>query len=241
MILTRADKRNFFLKKLLVFLALFVIALDTSAGASNIREVHELEFRGLHNLSRYEIMRESGVSLKGKSIIVDMVQLKKKLSSIGIIDSFKIFESKGRLIVSVNEKKIFASFALVHGKKIIAFEVDDDFKQISKNRKYSSENPFVLIGRNDLPGGKLSERVRDLFIVLDCIRKKNKSIFSELSEMYVLENGSVKLLMKNRKTKFFMVPTKNNFERLKFISGYLDKIGYYPEKLHITGNRIAIR
>ncbi len=227
--------------KFIAVCALIIIALDTSEAASKIREVREFEFRGLKNLSRYELMRDSGLSVKGKKIIVDMLLFEEKLSSIGIIDSFNINIRDGRLIVSVIEKEPFASFALVNNGRTVLFEVGRDFSMISKNGKYSHENPLVVIGREDLPDGKLSERVKRLCSLLDLIREKHKTIFYELREVCVCKNGIIKIILKNRITEFFMTSSEINFKRLKYVAGYLDRKRHYPGRLHITGNRIAIR
>jgi len=173
--------------------------------------------------------------------VIDIDSLENSLKRISIIESYNIDIKDEVLSLRIVEKEPFFCIALITGKETIPYELDREFNIISRKKVFSADKPLVLIKRGDMPQGRVSYKVKKICSLLSELRKERSSIYREISSVYVMNSGRVRVRLRRRKTDFILDPEKKNFIRLNYITGYLDRIKYYPERLEINGDMMVIR
>ncbi|PKL37598.1 MAG: hypothetical protein CVV44_14720 [Spirochaetae bacterium HGW-Spirochaetae-1] len=210
-------------------------------GAKNERLFRSIEFQGLVYMSKYDIIKKVRAATTGKGILVDMDSLKSILGGLPMIEDYTISTKGDRLIVRVKEKIPSFPVAVTDGATTLLLEFDENYSLISKGKIYSEDSPLTLIGREDIRSGVLSERVRRLHELCAWTKGAFPSLYRELSELSPGPSDLIRVKLKGRRTEMNMKAGKGNIRRLNYITGYLDRIKYYPEKLDINGNMIVIR
>jgi hypothetical protein len=230
-------------KKLIKFIIFFlvdIICLDIAIGADNIRRVRAIEFRGLENLSKYELFGRIRVKSENGIISVNMDSLNRVLAEEPYIDSFNVSESNERLIVEIKEKKPVMLLTISKGGRLIPFETDVNFRPISAGKVYSTGLPLVIIDEKDAAGGMLSNRVKKISIILEQL-KKNDPIYGELDEIKINIDGTLDVILKGRRTLFKINNGYMNFIKLKWTAGYIDRMKRNPEMVDIRTDAVVIR
>jgi hypothetical protein len=226
-----------------VKLAAIIAGLTIISGAAfagDIRTVRAIEFRGLRLLSKYELVR--GVRLKAVAtgIAIDVDSLEEALEGSTFLKSHSVDEKDGRLIITVEEKKPALVLVTVKGGRNHMYELDGDRAVISKDIVHTGRVPFIYVSGDDAGPGLVSERAGMLLPVLDRVREQNAVIYRQLSEIYCNEN-SIRVVLRGRKTGFIMRPDVASFIKLKYVAGYCDHEGRYPEEIDITGSAVVVR
>ena len=72
------------------------------------------------------------------------------------------------------------------------------------------------------------------------IRKGRPALYREISEIY-LTDEQIKIILHGRRTAFYLKADDNQMALLACAVGWLDRKGYYPEKLTISGNKALMR
>jgi hypothetical protein len=213
--------------------------LGAQSASAGMKYFTAIEFRGLRNLSRNEIIHGVGLAARGKGIVVDMDSLEKSLGSFAIIQGYTIDEKNGRLILSVTERN--PRFIIAHRGKgqTVVFEVDAQFRPIAFNRIYCPWLPVIHIGDDGMKGNQVSEETRTFCMMLERERKSYPALFREIRDIFI--GRDVDVLLTGRRTRFILPLSGPDFRRLNFIAGYLDSRGQYPEKIMINDDKVLIR
>jgi hypothetical protein len=211
-----------------------------AASAADIRMVRAIEFRGLKLLSKYEVVRGARIKAVSGGIAIDADSLEKALEGNAFLSSHRIDEKGGRLIVTVEEKKPALVLAAEKGGRTYLYELDLSHAVISRHAPHTGRVPFIYLSGDDAASGPASQRARALFAVLDRVREQNVVIYRELSEIYCNEN-SIRVVLRGRKTGFIMKPDVEDFIKLKYVAGYCDREGRYPDEIDMTGGSVVVR
>ena len=96
------------ISKLLILTLLMAVTISALYGA-NIAEVEQIEFKGLKNLSKYQVISNVKPRAVKNGINIDLDLLEKSLKSNKLIDTFKVVKKNNKLIINIKEKEIFIS------------------------------------------------------------------------------------------------------------------------------------
>jgi hypothetical protein len=230
------------MKKVLVHTAVFTVCLAATVAvpAKDLRAVKAIEFKGLRLLSKYDVIRGSRIKAVDRGIVIDMESLEKALAGNGFISSYRVEESRGRLIITVTEKTPAIILAAEGRGGYTLYELDADSAIISKNNVHTDMVP-VLYAQAGSPGaGGLPGGVKSILSLLAGVKKRDAALYREISEVYPA-GGAIRVLLRGRKTGFILKPEEGEFIRLKYTAGYCDRTGRSPEEINLSGNAVVVR
>jgi hypothetical protein len=218
----------------------FLVLVYGTAHAGAVRKVSAIEFKGLKLMSKYEIIKGSRIEALADGIAVDMDSLRKSLSGNLFINSYRVEEINGRLIVSIIEKKPVLIMSVARGERSVLYELDAGHSVISKNNVHTDRVPVLNVTAGDIAADAATGRIKGLFSVLARVLGRNRIVYRELSEIHFDGNG-IRVILRGRKTVFTMKPDETGFLRLKYIVGYCDHEEQYPEEINLSGNEVIVR
>jgi hypothetical protein len=217
-----------------------LVLVNGAALAGTVRRVNAIEFKGLKLMSKYDIIRGTRIEALNNGIAVDMDSLEKALSGNLFIKSYRVEESRGRLIVSVIEKKPELIISVARGERSVLYELDANHSIISKNNVHTDRVPVLNVTAEDIAADAETGRIQGLFSVLARVRVRNRVVYRELSEIYFAGNG-IRVVLRGRKTIFSMKPDETDFLKLRYIVGYCDHEEQYPEEINLSDNEVIVR
>ncbi|MCP4129393.1 MAG: hypothetical protein GY754_00115 [bacterium] len=251
---------------------LFCASIGTGVWGKNVKKVQALEFRGLESLSKKEVL--NGVAIEGRKdgILIDLDSLERALGDNSQVERYTISEKGNRVILSIVEKKPALFMALITGKdrkyETILVELNSRFEIISENIIRTGTLPLILIeegdlvtnddsGKSSFVGRKVSQRVKDCIGLLRQLKKKDLILYKEIAEVYLQKNRQVKVVLRGRKTEFYLKLNEKSRKdiirnslnrqlttgmvRLKYITGYLDRLKFYPPSVIIYDDMAVIK
>src|SRR4030042_1246317 len=121
-------------------LACLVLA-NGAVHTNALRRVKAIEFKGLKLMSKYDIIRGTRIDALSDGIAVNMDSLEKALSGNSFIKSYRVDEYRGRLIVSITEKRPELIMSVTRGEGSVLYELDADHSVISKNNVPPARGP----------------------------------------------------------------------------------------------------
>jgi len=224
----------------ITFIFLLCLSAAGAASADDTRKVKAVEFRGLKLLSKYDIIRGARLKAGDYGIIIDVDSLRQSLAKNHFIKSYQIEEIGGNLVVSVREKSPSHIVVVAKGGISSIYELDADNTIISKNDVHASNLPVLYITEREMQSDAIQGGVKRLFEVLARVKINNASIYRELSEIYFM-GDKIRVVLRGRKTEFVLMPGENEFKKLQYIAGYLDRAKKNPYEIIITDNAAIIR
>ncbi len=224
------------------FMCILLLGIAGSLpGAGKRLLVKEIEFKGLERLTKYELIKGVITESVPGGISIDISVLEKSLSSNPLILSHVIEVKEKRLIIGIVEKKLLTP-VLVKGKEeSVLYELDHDFKKVSRNRLYSVQGPVVVIGAKQMGRSEMTAYIKDVMVILNRLRIERKDIYTQISEIVIQNRRKAVVIMKGRRTRFTMKPGYRNFSLLGEVAAYLDRTNDYPERMKIMGERVFFR
>jgi hypothetical protein len=217
-----------------------LIAAGGMALAGDIRKVKAIDFRGLKLMSKYEVVRNARMKALDDGIAIDLDSLDRALAANRFIKSYRVEESGGRLTVSVAEKIPDLIMAVSRNNGTVLYELDAEHSVISKNEVHADRIPVLCLAAEDVAAGPADIRVRGLLSLLDRVRKISPAVYREISEIY-FDGKGIRVTLRGRKTGFVMMPLERDFIKLRYIAGYCDRAGRYPEEINLTGDAVVVR
>ncbi len=227
--------------KVLPIIILEVVVFINVLAAEDIKKVKELEFRGIEKISKYDLLKKVRLKVEGESIIIDIDSLRKVLEDHSLIDKYKIEIGGRRVVITINEKKIFMTIAVKKGTRIIPFEVDGNFEIIAGGKLYSKARPVIIFSGKFISDSRISAAVKRICRFINSLKFKQKEIYREISEVHIVKSDLIRLFLLGRPTQFELRPDEDSFLKLKNITAYLDKIEFYPDKILIMENVALVR
>ncbi len=229
------------LLNILLSVAAVSFAVDTAFCLGKRLVVKEIEFRGLENLSKYDLFRNVKTEAVSGGISLDISALEKSLESNPLIISHGVELKDKRLVIAVVEKKLLTPVVIKGKGESVLYLLDHEFRKVARNRLYSVRGPVLVIDENLTGKSGMSGSIQEILVVLNRLRIREKNLFSQISEISVMRDRTARVIMKGRRTCFRIRPDYRTFSLLGKITGYLDRTGSYPEKMKIIGNRVFFR
>jgi hypothetical protein len=217
-----------------------LILSNGAAPANDVRKVKAIEFKGLKLMSKYDIIRGSRIKAVNDGIAIDMDSLEKTLSGNTFIKSYRVEENRGRLVVSVVEKKPVLIMSVAGSGGSTLYELDAGHAILSKNNVHTDHVPVLFVSADDIATDAATGRIKNLFSALARAQGRNAVVYRELSEIYFAGNG-IRVILRGRKTGFIMKPDDTGFLKLKYIVGYCDHAEQYPEEINLSDNEVVVR
>jgi len=227
----------------LVHAAAILACLSAAGGiglAGDVRTVKAVDFRGLKLLSKYDLVRDVSLKAVDDGIVIDIDSLGRALAGNRFLKAYRVTESGGRLIVSIVEKEPALVMAVAREKGTALYELDDSRAVISRNDVHTDRVPVLCLTGDDMTADTADGRVRGLLDLLGRVRKSHPALYGEISEVR-LDGKELLVTLRGRRTGFIMGPRERDFIKLRYIAGYCDRAGRYPEEINLTGDMVVVR
>ncbi|MFH0977534.1 MAG: hypothetical protein V1874_17280 [Spirochaetota bacterium] len=221
------------MKKILFMLLISFLSAQSLFAKKDIKIYKSIEFKDIKYLSKYEIIDKVDLSIKEKSIIIDINSLENVLNNHPMINTFKLTESNQTLSISIVENQPIFLLSIRDGEKNIPVEIGKDFNIVSVGRFHAPDKPVIVISREDVKSNMISARLKRFLNLLSGLNKSGLSVIKEITEIDCTDFLNIKLLLRGRRTVFIVRPDKDNFNKLNYAAGYFDRIKYYPHTFSI--------
>jgi hypothetical protein len=228
------------LLNILLLLAVTSLTADRALCRGKTIVVKEIEFRGLENLSKYELFRNVKTEAVSGGISLDINALEESLASNPLIVSHAVELNDKRLVIGVVEKKLLIPVVLKAKEESLLYLLDHEFRQVARNRLYSVHGPVLVIEEKPGKSG-MSDSIKNILRALNRLKIRKKDLFSQISEITIKRDRTADVIMKGRRTRFGIIPDYRTLSLLECITAYLDRIDYYPERMKIIGDRVFFR
>jgi hypothetical protein len=221
-------------------LLLFLAYAGGAVMADDIRKVRSIEFRGLGLLSKYDAIRGARLKAVSDGIIVDVESVERVLSQNSFLTSYDVEESRGRLVITVAEKRPVLIIAVERGGRTALYEIGADGAVISKDDVHTGRVPVLVLAEGDFSEGAATDRTRRLMGLLAQVRRTNAALYRELSEINAA-GGGIRVQLRGRRTEYILRPEPDDFTRLGYVAGYCDRGERDPDEINLTGNAVIVR
>lgn len=212
-----------------------------TAGAEAVLFPGRVEFRGVINISGAEIVKKAGIKRSGSGIVVDMDLLKKVMDENLMVSSYTIENEKGNLVINVQEKYPLFMFFIVDKDLSVPALADENMNIIVSGSFFSTDMPIIIVKRQLFEQGMESSDLESLLGCLKQVRSGNSMFCREIREIEVVEGGSLRVFLKNRRTLFIISNDVTGFRRLEKTAGYLDIVSRYPDFMDLREDRVLVR
>ncbi len=224
-----------------IFFILFTLIAASQNGAGDQALVERIEFRGVKNIDRYDIIKNAGGRASGKGISVEIGNLKKVLDSNVMINNYDLNVKNGVLTVTVEEK--YPLFMVLVADKSISTPclVDENIDIVDTGRFFETDMPIITVDKGFYGEKKNSAVIRELLAALKEMRGAGNGLAGELFGIEMLPNGELGVKLKNRKTLFLVRNEPGSFKKIEKSAAYLDAVNKYPALLDLRKKRVLIR
>lgn len=227
------------MKKILVLIFIFIVSSVSASDQAVF--VERIEFRGIKNIDKYEVVRNSKAMVSEKGILVNIESLKSVLDSSIMIKNYDVSMEGRQLIVTVDEKYPLFMLLMVEKNISVPSLSDEKGNVIDSGRFFSTDMPIIIVQKVlfDNEDGKI--HVRGIFENLLKIHTENRDFAGELEEVEIYSAKELRVKLKNRKTEFMIKNGINGFRRIEKTAAYLDAAGTYPGAVDLRYKRALIR
>jgi hypothetical protein len=223
------------LKRIILLINFTLIAAVVSASESSIY-VERIEFRGVKNIDKYEIIRNSKAKVTEKGIVIDVDYLKEVM-----IENYDVDIENNLLIITVEEK--YPLFMVLRVEKNISVPclVDENRNVVDSGRFFSTDMPIIIVEKDFFENEDNSLYLKGLFDNLSQLARERSEFSGELAEIEVYNGKDLRVKLKSRKTDFIIKNDLNGFRKIEKSAAYLDAVNTYPETINLNDKRILIR
>ncbi|HPS59210.1 MAG TPA: hypothetical protein PK514_13980 [Spirochaetota bacterium] len=201
----------------------------------------KIEFRGAINVSGQEIVRRAGIKSRGKGFSVDMDLLKQVLDSNEMISSYNIETANGNLVVTVKEIYPLFIFFVVDKELSVPVLVDDNMNVIISGKFFETDMPIIIVRRQQFDQGLANMDIETLLVSLKQLKAVEKVLCGELQEIEITGENTVRVLLRNRRTRFTMWNSMSGFQRLNRAAALLDQAGRYPDSIDLRDDSVLVK
>ena len=200
-----------------------------------------IEFRGVKNLDKYEIIRNAKAKVSEKGIVIDVDYLKEVMDSSVMIENYDVDIENNLLIITVEEK--YPLFMVLRVEKNISMPclVDEKRNVIDSGRFFRIDMPIIIVEKEFFENEDNSSYIRGLFDSLVQIGKEKSDFAGEIAEIEIYPGRDLRVKLKSRKTDFIIKNDLNGFRKIEKSAAYLDAVNTYPERLDLKDKRVLIR
>jgi len=227
--------------KRIILLVFFTLTAAAVSGADSSIYVERIEFRGVRNIDKYEIVRNAKAKVSEKGIVIDIDYLKEVLDSSIMIENYDVDIENNLLIVTVDEK--YPLFMILRVEKNISVPclVDEKRNVLDSGRFFKTDMPIIIVEKDFFENEENSVYLKGLFDNLLQIGKEKSDFSVELAEIEIYPGRDLRVKLKSRKTDFIIKNDLNGFKKIEKSAAYLDAVNTYPERLDLKDKRILIR
>ena len=218
---------------------LALLAAFVPASASTLR-VQSLVFKGLENISRFEIAEKSGFISKDDFIIIDKNRLEEVLRAEPMIESYKIIIKNQTMTIIIKERESSYYVYITGNRGSLIGLIDQHYNLISVNRIPRYTDPLIVLNNSDVDGRTIAPSARKRIETFFGAAEK-LSVKRQLKQVDMRDKSAVRVTLNGRPTVFVMGETREQLDRLEYLCGYFDSIGYYPPLIDISGDRAILR
>ena len=228
------------LNRIIINVNIILASAALSASDSSVY-VERIEFRGIKNIDKYEIIRNSKAKISDKGIVINTDLLKQVMNSSVMIENYDLDIKKNLLVVTVEEK--YPLFMMLRVEKNISIPclVDEKINVLDTGRFFRTDMPIIIADKDFFENESNAACIKGLFDNLAEIGRNKSDFIGELSEIEIYNGGDLRVKLKNRKTDFLIKNDMNGFRKIEKCAAYLDDINSYPERLDLKDKRILIR
>ena len=218
-----------------------IFFLSSALYAEKIEFFEKIEFRGVKNLDRFNVIRMSRAKSNSKGIIIDTDSLKDVLEKYIMVKNSTLSREGAALIVDIEEKYPLFTALLVDKQQSIPVLLDENMNIIESGLFFRTDMPIIILGREYADSDEGKNTLLSLFEVLKTLKNGKNVFVDELEEIKMDSPAELKVKLKKRKTLFVIKNELNGFVRLEKTAAYLDGAVRYPEFLDLRGNMVLVR
>ena len=224
-----------------VILILMILFSVSAVGSDTLVEVAGIEFRGIRNADKLEIIKKSNARTSKSGILIDLKSLRSVMDRDVIIKDYNISIDKNILTISVEE--IYPLFMIFRTDKDISVPslVDENRNVLHSGGFFKTDMPIIVAEKNFLEDARNNEYIKMLFNNLIHIAKTRGFFLGELAEIKINRNMDLIVSLKNRRTYFITKNSLSGFIRIEKSAAYLDAVNIYPEVVNLNDKRALIR
>ncbi len=228
------------LKRIILLIIFTLTPVIVSASDSAIN-VERIEFRGVKNVDKYEIIRNAKAKVSEKGIIIDVDYLKEVMNGSIMIESYDVEIEKNQIIITVEEK--YPLFMVLRVEKNISVPclVDEKRNVLDSGRFFRTDMPIIIVEKDFFENERNDSYLKGLFGNLSQLGRERSDFAVELAEVEIYPGKDLRVKLKSRKTDFIIKNDLNGFSKIEKSAAYLDAVNSYPEMLNLKDKRILIR
>ena len=224
------------------FIIALIILFPVSAFSSDsLVDVKGIEFRGIKNVDKLGIIKNSNARTSKEGILVDIKSLSKVMDSDVKIKDYNITVDKNILIISVEE--IYPLFLIFRVDNDISVPclVDENRNVLYSGRFFKTDMPIIIIEKKFFEDSRNSGFIKILFTNLINIAETRGVFSGELAEIKIKRDMNLNVTLKNRRTSFIIKNSLSGFKKIEKSAAYLDAVNTYPEIIDLNAKRALIR
>ena len=224
-----------------ILLLFFILTPAAVSASDSPAYVERIEFRGVKNIDKYEIIRNSKAKVSEKGILIDLASLKEVMDHSIMIENYDVDIENNLMIITVEEK--YPLFMVLEVEKNISVPclVDEKRNVLDSGRFFRTDMPIIIVEKEFFENENNGEYLRGLFDSLTLLIKEKNDFASELAEVEIYSGRELRVKLKSRKTDFIIKNELNGFRKIEKSAAYLDAVNTYPETLDLKDKRVLIR
>ena len=222
-------------------LTFLIAAVSALSATDQAIYVERIEFRGIKNLDKFEVVRSSKAMVSEKGILVNVDSLKGVLDSNVMIKNYDVNIEGSQLVITVDEKYPLFMVLMVEKNLSVPCLSDEKGNVIDSGRFFGTDMPIIIVQKVFFDNEDNRVYVRGLFENLLRINTGSRDFANELEEVEVYSAGELRVKLKNRKTEFMVKNDIRGFKKIEKTAAYLDAAGTYPGTVDLRYKRTLIR
>jgi len=227
-------------KKIILLIVFTLTSAVVYASDSSIY-VERIEFRGVKNIDKYEIIRNAKAKVSEKGIIIDVDYLKQVMNGSIMIENYDVDIENNLMIITVEEK--YPLFMVLRVEKNISVPclIDEKRNVLESGRFFRTDMPIIIVDRDFFENEDNDLFLKGLFDNLSQLVREKNDFAGELAEIKISSGRDLMVRLKSRKTDFIIKNDLNGFRKIEKSAAYLDAVNTYPEIIDLNDKRILIR
>ncbi len=224
---------------LIVLILVFFTGITGTVTSETLLVVKKIEFRGLRNIEKHQLMKGVRTKIGKDGIIIDADSLSASLTDNFLVESHRIFREGTTLIVEVDEKYPVFSLLITGSDKSKPCLAGENLDIINSGIFFKTDMPIIVVA--DYFFRSKRKFLKDLTASLIRLKEKSPVFLNELSEITLNPGGEMKVAMRNRNTYFIINNHPDDFRKLEKTAAFLDAAGLHPESLDIRNDAVLIK
>jgi hypothetical protein len=220
-----------------VVLAFITVCVSLHASAARYDSVR---IEGLKLLSKKFILSSGAIVQKEKGYRVDKDLLAAVIKKEKMIKDFKLIDKNDTLWINVVEKTPVLRVIVSNNNVTRVLEIDESLEITSLDAVYLVDAPTVILNMTDLSASTFKGRSREFLMKL--IRERAECpVWNEISSIDIHGESDILVRLRGRPTSIECGSDAFSLKRINALVGYMDKVNYYPDRIHIEGTVAVIK